>query len=54
MHSKDCWDLQIRVALSKLLKREGIGRVGETGSPAHLTGGPSHFDGIAICRSSNA
>ena len=31
-----------------------LGRVGETGSPAHSTGGHAHSDGIAICRSSNA
>ena len=42
----------VRVALSKLLKREG--RVGETGSPANSTGGSAHSNRIAICRSSNA
>ena len=31
-----------------------LGRVGETGSSAHSTGGPAESDGIAICRSSNA
>ena len=31
-----------------------LGRVRETGSPAHSTGGPAHSDGIAICLSSNA
>ena len=42
----------IRDALSTLLKREGRAGVGETGSPAHSTA--AHFDGIAICQSSNA